>query len=212
MSGGQFFCNLDINNAYLHMKLDNESALMQSLSMHKEDLSGIVCFFGNIAIQGRTREELYTRLRAVLDPLRLHGLRLNKKKCTFFAKSITYLGHTIDSKGLHTSPDNVKAILQSPRPNDMSQLRGFLGLVHYYQKFIVNLSTKLHPFYALLRNNVSFKWTKICEKAFNDLKTELSSTKVLIPYRDKLPLILATDASPKGIGAVISHITDGDDQ
>ncbi|KAK9686617.1 Reverse transcriptase (RNA-dependent DNA polymerase) [Popillia japonica] len=107
------------------MKLDDESALMQSLSAHKgvykvkrlmfgvktvpgawqlfmqqlvQDLSGVVCFFNDIAIQGKTKE-LYTRLRAVLEWLHLHGLRLNKKKCKFFAKSITYIGHTIDGRG-----------------------------------------------------------------------------------------------------------------
>ncbi|KAK9701799.1 RNase H-like domain found in reverse transcriptase [Popillia japonica] len=89
---------------------------------------------------------------------------------------------------------------------NVNDLRTFLGLVNYYQKFLPNLASKLHPINKLLRKDIPFTWNSQCEKVFTKLKKEISSDKVLIPYTPEPPLILATDASPTGLGAVISHV------
>ena len=84
--------------------------------------------------------------------------------------SVEYLGHKVDSDGLHPAKEKVAFILESKKPNNVEELRMFLGLVNYYGKFMPNLSTKLAPVYFLLGKNVQWKWTSECEKAFQDCK------------------------------------------
>ncbi|KAG6442304.1 hypothetical protein O3G_MSEX002317 [Manduca sexta] len=159
-----------------------------------------------IAVQGQTRAELINRMDIVFKKLQDCGLHLNKKKCKFFEKSIDYLGHRIDERGLHPMKEKIIDIVNSKRPTDVSSLRTFLGMVNYYQQFIPNLALKLNPLYKLLQKNNKFTWTKECESIFIKLKEELCSDKVLVPFHNDWPVTLATDASPTGFGAVLSHI------
>ena len=100
------------------------------------------------------------------------------------------------------------AIRLAPRANDVSQLRSFLGMLNYYSKFIKDFSSKWHPLYQLLSNKAEWFWTKECETAFIWAKEVLSSKQVLVDYDPPKPLILSVDASPYGIGAVLSHRMD----
>lgn len=90
----------------------------------------------------------------------------------------------------------------------MAELRSYLGLLNYYGNFIPSLSTLLQPLHELLRKGVKWAWTEVCGKAFVRSKSELVADKVLVPYDEKRKLILACDASPYGVGAVISHVMD----
>lgn len=233
LSGGKYFCTLDINQAYLHMKTNEDTAEMQAISTCKgtykvkrlmfgvkiapniwqrymdqtlQGIEGTACFFDDIALQGQTYIQLLQRIRQVFEKLRKCGLHLNKKKCQFFQRSVTYLGHTINEQGLHPTQEKVSDIKNSPRPTDVSSLRTFLGMINYYQQFIPNLASKLNPLYRLLQKETKFEWTTKCEKVFQDLKEEICGEKVLTPFHDNLPVTLATDASPTGFGAVLSHI------
>eukprot|EP00118_Oscarella_pearsei_P019662 m.210275 g.210275 ORF g.210275 m.210275 type:complete len:281 (+) comp39743_c0_seq9:3016-3858(+) len=98
------------------------------------------------------------------------------------------------------------AIQEAPVPTNVQQLRSFLGLVNYYGKFIPNMSTICQPLNALLRQGVKWKWPAEAQQAFIRLREILASDAVLAHYDPELPLRLATDASPYGVGAVISHI------
>ena len=134
------------------------------------------------------------------------GLRLKKTKCEFMKQSVQYLGYIVDAQGLHTSPDKIKAIKEAPQPKNQQQLRAFLGLVNYYGKFLPSLSTTTNPLNRLLQHNSKWIWSKACESAFQTLKQQLSSNPILAHYDSTLPLKLACDASPYGVGAVISHV------
>lgn len=92
----------------------------------------------------------------------------------------------------------------------MTQLKAFLGLLNYYGKFVPNLSTLLAPLHRLLQKSSAWTWGPDQQKAFDCVKQILSSDRVLAHYDPSLPLILACDASPYGVGAVLSHrLTDG---
>ena len=121
-------------------------------------------------------------------------------------KKCQYLGHRIDSKGLHTLESKVTAVVDAPHPRDVQELRSFLGLVHYYGKFLQNLSTLLHPLNQLLKQGSKWHWSKECDKAFTKAKQCLVMAPVLAHYNPNLPIRLAADASAYGIGAVISHV------
>ena len=135
-----------------------------------------------------------------------HGFRLRKAKCEFMQPCVDYLGYHVDAQGLHTMSSKLDAIIHAPEPQNVTQLRSFLGLLNYYGKFIPNLATLIHPLNHLLRKDVKWKWTAGCAKAFAEAKQVLTSSKVLVHYDPTLPITLAGDASAYGIGAVISHV------
>ena len=93
----------------------------------------------------------------------------------------------------------------APAPTNVAELRSFLGLVNYYGRFISNLATRLQPLNQLLHQRETWKWTAECTRAFEDIKSVLSSSQVLAHYDSSLPVSLAPDASPYGMGAVISQ-------
>ena len=94
----------------------------------------------------------------------------------------------------------------------MAELRSSLGLLNYYGNFIPNLSTLLQLLHELPRKGVKCAWTEKCEKEFVRSKSELVVDKVLVPYDEKGKLILACDASPYGVGTLISHVMDDEER
>ena len=71
--------------------------------------------------------------------------------CAFLQEFVEFLGHTIDKRGLHTTAEKVAAVKLASTPKNQRELHSFLGLVHYYGKFIPNLATLLHPLNELLK-------------------------------------------------------------
>ena len=104
-----------------------------------------------------------------------------------------------------TSERKVQAIVDAPTLRNQQELRSFLGLLNYYAKFIPNLATMLHPLHKLLRADQPWKWSDQCQTAFKEAKESLSRAPVLMHYDLAFPLVLATDASVYGVGAVVSH-------
>ena len=94
------------------------------------------------------------------------------------------------------------------QPANVTQLKAFLGLVSYYAKFLPDLSTKLAPLYKLLRQDKQWEWSYQQEQSFQEVKQLLSSPNVLVHFDDQKPIVVACDASPFGIGAVLSHILE----
>ena len=87
----------------------------------------------------------------------------------------------------------VEAIKRAPTPQNIQQLRAFLGLLHYYGKFIPNLSSILHPLNLLLKSQSSWKWSQACAKAFQQAKDKLADAPVLAHYDTTRKLKLATE-------------------
>ena len=119
--------------------------------------------------------------------------------------SVAYLAHKIDRDGSHTVEDKSNAIVDSPRPQNVPQLKSYLGLLSYYSKFLPNLATVLALLYHLLRKNTPWRWSREEEKAFRISKELLISSDILVHYNPKHQLVLACDVSAYGVGAVLSH-------
>jgi len=236
LRGSRYFCKLDLYNAYLHVKVTEKSAELQAMSTHKgvfkinrlnfgiktapaifnkilaKILAGvpkIELYFDDIVVHGTTLEECTHNLRLCLQALHKNDLHLNKEKCEFFKTSISYLGYVIEYNKIMKSPEKIEAVQKMPRPQNVKEVRSFLGLITYYASFIKNLSQKTAPLRTLLKKDKHFQWTTACEKAFNLLKDEICADTVLIPFDPELPVILTTDAGPEGIAAVLSHQVDG---
>ena len=239
LAGGERFTKIDLAHAYQQMLLEEESKAFLTINTQKglyqytrlafgvasapalfqsamdQILVGIpkvVCYLDDILVTGATDEEHLSNLEAVLKRLQEHGLRVKKKKCSFFSKSVTYLGHKIDKEGLHTSNNKVKDLVNTDPPENLQQLRSYLGLVNYYGKFIPNLSTVLHPLNELSQKSKKWEWSSKCDEAFKKTKELITDSHVLVHYDPTLPVVLATDASPYGVGVVISHIMKNGDE
>ena len=104
----------------------------------------------------------------------------------------------------------MRAITEAPPPCNVQEVKAFLGLVNYYSKFVENMSSKAGALYYLLKSNSKFTWGKAQEVAFNRIKESMLSNNVLVHYNTELELVVACDASPVGLGAVLSHrFSDG---
>lgn len=127
-------------------------------------------------------------------------------KCSFFKTSIKFPGHRIEHNKILKITSKITAILQVPEPKTADDVGRFLGVVTYYSRFILNWFTITTPLRKLLSKNSIFKWSDECKRAFEKLKQEIASDRVLMPYNPELPLQLACDASPIGIAGVLSHL------
>lgn len=112
----------------------------------------------------------------MLQGLEQYGLRANLDKCEFFNDQISYCGHVIDKDGLHKSDEKTNE--RAPKPENVSQLRSFLGLVIYYHSFLPNLASVLGPLNELLQNNKKWVWTTKCDDSFAKVKELIISEQV----------------------------------
>ena len=167
-------------------------------------------YLDDILVSGKTQQEHLANLNKVLTHLESAGLRLKKGKCTFCKPEVHYLGHIISASGLKLSPAKAIAVSKIPSPSKVSELKTFLGLANYYAKFLPDLATGLAPLYKLLKHEEPWKWFTEQEKAFQDVKKSPLSPKTLSHFDDTKSIIIACDASPFGVRAVLSQIfTDG---
>jgi len=178
-----------------------------------QGIPGVTVYIDDILITGETDGEHLKSLEEVLRRLAKADLRAKKPKCKFLVPSVSYLGHQIDESGLHPLPHKVKAIREAPTPNNITELKSYLGLLTYYGKFLPNLSTHLAPLYQLLKHDSVWKWTTKHEEAFQKSKGMLTSSSLLIHFDPMLLILLQCDASQYGIGAVLAHhLPDGSEK
>lgn len=232
MKGAKLFCHLDITDAYSHLPIDEEfsHALTLNTPTHGlvrptravygaanipaiwqrrmetvlQGLPNVRNFFDDVVIHAENFDSLLEITDQTLERIKLHGLRLNRNKCVFAAPSIEFVGHRIDAQGIHKSDKHIEAVRDAPKATSHEDMQLFLGKASYYGAFIPNLASRARPLRDMLLKD-TFIWTREAEEAYEDIKNALISPQVLMPYDPSLPLILGTDASKTGLGAVLSH-------
>ena len=109
-------------------------------------------YLDDILVATQSEQERRHVLDNVLSRLEDAGVRLKTDKCTFMTRSVNYLGYVIDEQGLQQDPINVRqSVKESPEPKDVTELRIFLGLINYYNRFMLNLANILASLYHLVR-------------------------------------------------------------
>ena len=232
VSSWKKFTKIDLRSAYQQLILDEESQKLCTINTHKglfrytrlpfgissspaiwqrfieqvlAGLAGTCVIMDDMLVGGSDDEEHVKNLEAVLKQFQKYGLRVKLPKCVFMAPSVIYFGLRFSEKGLQPTGEKVKAIKKAPIPRNVTELRSFLGMLAALTNFIPKLSTLAHPLYELLGNK-PWNWSSNCDKAFSDVKCALTSETVLTHYNPSLPVELAVDASPYGLGAVIMHV------
>jgi len=130
-----------------------------------------LCYFDDVIIPSSNLKQQCDRLTQVLERFRKHNLRVKATKCTFGANQVNYLGHVVSGKGVHTDHDKIKAVSLLAEPQNVEQVRSFLGLVGYYRKFIPQFASYAAPLLSLTKKSTKFHWSKEHSDSFLLLKT-----------------------------------------
>jgi hypothetical protein len=159
----------------------------------------VVVYFDDILIYSKNLEEHVMHLKSVLEILRKERLFANLKKCTFCTDK--FLGFVVSKRGIEV--EEVKAIQEWPTPTTISQVRSFHGLASFYRRFVRDFSSLAAPLTEVIKKNVSFKWGKEQEKAFNLIKEKLTNAPLLVLPNFAKTFEIECDASGIGVGAVL---------
>ena len=174
--------------------------------------SDCLVYLDDIIVFGRTLQGHRERLSLVLSRLSEAGLKINPKKCKLLSERVIVLGHVVTRDGISTDPEKVRVIKEWPVLEDESQLKAFLGTASYYRQFVPNYATIAAPLHRASQKGERFRWTVQCEEAFASIKRKLTNAPILaFPQLDE-PFILDTDASDRGLGAVLSQVQGGNER
>ena len=231
----RYFTKLDANSGFWQLPLDEKSKLLttfvtpfgqycfnclpfgissaseifqRTMSEILNGVEGVICQMDDVLVHGANQEEHDRRVRATLHRLQEAGITLNIEKCQFFKTSVKFLGSIIDEQGIHADPTKTKAISEFPPPQNAKDLQRFMGMVNHLGKFVPQLAEKSEPLRQLLCKETTWLWTDPQQRAFDQIKTTLTSAEVLACYDPSRPTIITADASLNGIGAVLLQVQD----
>ena len=232
MSGAVVFSKLDLKAGYHQIVLEENSRNITTFCTHKglfrykrlpfglscasevfqnamqqalQGLDGVRNIADDIIVWGKNQAQHDKNLEALLQRLVVKKLTLNLEKCKFNQPSLWFYGYTLSKDGLSADPKKVEAIKNFKTPTDVSQLRSFLGLANYCSRFIKDFSTLTAPLRDLTTKSCKWSWSPIHEKAFTKVKNAIALDCTMAFYDPNRPTILTVDASPVGLGAVLSQ-------
>ena len=163
----------------------------------------VVVYLDDILIFSKDEKQHAEHLRMVLQRLQEHKLYAKRSKCSFFQRTLEFLGFTITPEGIVAEKTKVQAISDWPAPKNVSDLRSFLGMANYYRRFVRNFSKLALPLTELTKKDAPYIWAEDQQQALAALKAALTSAPVLrIPDPTK-PFTLVCDASKYALGGVL---------
>ncbi|GJS65937.1 putative reverse transcriptase domain-containing protein [Tanacetum coccineum] len=163
----------------------------------------VIVFIDDILIYSRNEEEHANHLRVILELLRKEKLYAKFSKCDFWIHIVQFLGHLIDSQGLHVDPAKIEAVKNWTSPTTPTEVRQFLGLAGYYRRFIEGFSKIAKPLTKLTQKNKNYVWSEEQESAFQLLKQKLCEAPILALPEGNDNFVVYCDASLQGLGAVL---------
>ncbi|GJY26746.1 putative reverse transcriptase domain-containing protein [Tanacetum coccineum] len=163
----------------------------------------VIVFIDDILIYSKNKQEHEEHLKLILELLKKEELYAKFSKCEFWIPKVQFLGHVIDSEGIHVDPAKIESIKDWTSPKSPTEIRQFLGLAGYYRRFIEGFSKIAKPMTKLTQKKVKFEWGDKQEAAFQLLKQKLCSAPILALPEGSEDFIAYCDASKKGLGAVL---------
>lgn len=178
------------------------------------ELIGKVClvYMDDIIIFSTSLQEHMVNLSKVFQALSNYNLKIQLDKSEFLKKEVAFLGHIVTPNGVKPNPDKIEAIKKWPLPRNEKELRGFLGTLGYYRRFVKDFAKIVKPLTVPLQKDKKIEHTEEFVETFEKCKSLLTSSHIL-QYPDfSQPFNLTTDASDFAIGAVLSQGSVGKDR
>ena len=174
------------------------------------NLTYCLIYLDDVIVFSDTPEEHLRRMRVVFDRLWEHSLKLKPSKCEVFKSEINYLAHHVSQKGVLPSKKNLESIAQCPPLDTYTKLKSFMGLVGHYRHFIKGFAKIAAPLYDLTSGDKDKKSEHVdlspeAREAFDRLKAACLQAPILSFPDFNKPFLLETDASGRGLGAVLSQ-------
>ena len=209
MSGATKFSKVDLKAGYHQILLDKASRSITSFITHRglfrykrlpfgisaasevfqntiqntlQGLAGTRNIADHIMVWGSTDEEHYDHLNALFARLSSKGLTVNPAKCLYKQDFLWFYGYTLTSQGLQADRKKIAAIQNTAVPQDVTQLRSFLGLANYCARFIGNFATLIAPLRELTKKCVKYEWTQARQQAFEQVKDTIMADCLLAYY------------------------------
>ena len=227
------FCKMDAVQGYHQIPLDEDSSLLTTfilpwgrfryrcagmgLSASSDEwcrrsdkaiegITGVRKLVDDFLVEGETVDELRQRVRRVLDNCRRFGITISERKLEI-ATQVKFAGFRISAAGVVPDPSRLKAIIDFPRPGNVTALRGFVGLINQLNIFTPEVAMKTNPFRGLLKKGAAFQWLPEHEAAFMDAKRSLVHHVRLHHFDRSLRTCLVTDASRlHGLGFMLVQL------
>ena len=236
LNGHTVFSKLDLRWGFHQIELKEESRHITTFATHRglyrykrlmfgitsapekyqkivkdvlRDCKGVANIADDLIVHGCGIEEHDKNLLAVLNRLRERGLTLNASKCQFRLPKLTFFGHDLSRNGVAPSEEKVAAVQNAKPPQNVAEVRSFLGLVQYSAKFLPNFAQVAEPLRRLTRKDQPFVWEEDQQLAFQKLKDLLTRAETLAYFRNECETRIVADAGPTGIGAVLTQLQDG---
>nr|GEW66929.1 putative reverse transcriptase domain-containing protein [Tanacetum cinerariifolium] len=163
----------------------------------------VIVFIDDILIYSRNKEEHANPLRIILELLRKEKLYAKFSKCDFWISIVQFLGHLINSQGLHVEPSKIEAVKNLASPTTPTKVHQFLGLAGYYQRFIKDFSKIAKSLTELTQKNKKYIYDEDQEIAFQLLKQKLCEALILALSEGNNDFVVYCNASHQGLGAVL---------
>ena len=194
-----------LKNAAGHFQRTMQLVVLAGLSPEE-----CLVYVDDILVHAPDVETHINILRRVFERLRIYGLKIKPSKCQLLKTEVDYLGHRITGEGMKPLENRIDAIIEYPTPINLKQLKRFVGMANYYRDFVPNCSAVMRPL-TQAQTKVKFEWDEGCQRAFEIMKKALTEAPILAypDYTLDAPMILTSDASSGGAGAVLTQVQDG---
>ena len=169
----------------------------------------LVVYIDDLLVFSKNEESHYRHLEIVLQRLKEHELYVSPKKCEFFKDEMDFLGLLIGKNGIKVNPKKVEILKTWPKPDSITDLRSFLGLLQFFRRFIPKFAQIAAPLTDLTKKDRGLhKWDGSCDDAFERLKTAITEAPILVSPDWKKPFRGHVDASQTAIGGTLTQLDE----
>ena len=227
---GKYFTLGDAASGYWMVELDNESSLLttfntpwgkykwlrlpfglkvsadafqERLNVVLKEVKGITGCIDDILTRGVDSKDHDVNLLQLLETARMNGIKFDSKKLQFKTTKCNFFRQTIKPEDMKVDHKKVEAIKQMKETKDKKALQSFQEMVNYLKHYSARLIGLSKPLKPLLREEMEWTWDSSHQDALHAIKEELSRTPVLVYFDRKAEHVIQTDASMKGLGAVL---------
>ncbi|GJR29022.1 putative reverse transcriptase domain-containing protein [Tanacetum coccineum] len=204
LQGSSVFSKIDLRSGYYQLRVREEDIPKTAFRTRYGHYEFQVMPFGLtnapavfMDLMNRNKQEHKEHLKMILELLKKEELYAKFSKCEFWIPKVQFLGHRIDSEGIHVDPAKIESIKDWTSPKSPTEIHQFLGLAGYYRRFIEGFSKIAKPMTKLTQKKVKFVWGDKQEAAFQLLKQKLCSVPILTLPEGSEDFIAYCDTSKK---------------